>query len=347
MNDKPTQSFVGDITNNITDDLVTSFIHIPYEVLLYYIFPNLSVKTIDSLCPVNSLFNDLCNDEALWKIKISNEYPSLLTKKPDNISWRNYYRTQMTKTVPVYYHGDPIFQITFVEGEFKDTIEPIIKNFSAVQRTDDNLIKQIAFINKSRELIVGIQYPNMLIKNFNPTDKEITKIIIIDGEKLDLLNSNFSNQILNLSNLNFGEGQRGPAIGGRGSRGGKTGDNIGESIETNQFVSNDDVIFNELTSLLGKPPIYGIYFDDFFEIIDNDDWSHINDRKRHGDMSEPCGMFMPNDFGRMLSAFGKYVAGLDDDDDYYYFGLRRRPNYSNEKLCKMLELEIIAAGHVI
>jgi len=219
-------------SDKIGNDLVVSFSNIPYEILLGNIFPYLSIKTINDLCSVNNIFNDLCNDETLWKIKTSNEYPTLLNQKPITSTWRNYYRTLVSRIAPVYYHGDVISIIRFIPDEIGSVIESLAKIIYSLE----NPIIQIAFINSNIKLVIGVQYPDMIIKNFNPENKEITKIILINGKRLDL-----SEPLL-------------PRV----SRGRKHL-NIKPKRITVQEQNNDLEIYKELISPLGNPPIYGYY----------------------------------------------------------------------------------------
>lgn len=246
------------LTDHIVNDLVTSFIHIPYEILLYEIFPHLSIKTINALCPVNSLFNDLCNDEILWEIKINKEYPSLIYQKPSDFSWRDYYKSLITKTVPVYYHGDNIFMITFVTDDIQSVVDSVVKNINH----DQNSTMQIAFINSDKKLVIGAQFPNMIIKHFYPENMEISKIILIDNSPLDLSNTE------------------------RKSRGRKRNNTSSAKIKK-IFISNEDIISKELTSFFGNPPIYGTYVNDVFYIIDRTNKTDLRivSRKRTCDMS--------------------------------------------------------------
>lgn len=215
----------SDDNDDLTQDLISSFQYIPYEVLLGSIFPYLSLKTINRLCTVNSLFNDLCNDETLWKIKITNEYSTLVNNKPLELSWRDYYRSMVSKIVPIYYHGDRIGTIMVMLGELKETAIILAQNYQ----------KSIAFINSHIKIIAAMQYPDMLFRDFsllvpdNNPEKEIFKIVIMDDAPL------------NLSESIRGVGRKPP---------------VGILISSPR---NNRIIYSELTSPLGNPPIYGLY----------------------------------------------------------------------------------------
>lgn len=298
----------SDDEHYISDDIISSFTYIPYEILLTEIFPHLSVRTINTLCSVNSLFNELCNDETLWKIKITNEYPTLLTQKPDTISWKNYYREIVSKTVLVYYHGDIISNITFIADEIKSTINPLIELINATSST------QIAFINSDRKLLIGVQYPDMIIKYFSSENKDIVKILLIDGNQLDL-------------------SEPSPPSPPRISRGRKSSHIIPERkiIHNDQDYRNNNVILKELTSPLGTPAIYGFMSTDFkFRIIDN---TNSFTDSRIIPRGKICSTFQTSDLKSLLQK-------LDPNFDTSF-------NYQREQLCEAIEIALSTIGHII
>lgn len=311
-----------DDNEELTQDLISSFLYIPYEVLLGEIFPRLSIKTINKLCTVNTLFNDLCNDETLWKIKVTNEYSTLVNNKPFQLSWRDYYRSLISRTVPVYYHGDYITMANFLVNDLMGIVPSIAQIYTGGAQTI-----QIAFINSVRQIVVGIQYPDMIMRNFTPDDREIVKIIIIDDAPLDL-----SEPLIALA------GQLPKRRRGRNPT------NLTRRISKIHIPTSEDaansIVYNELISLFGNPPIYGLYRDNEYSSTTMKSFSII---ERHvQDLNHDARKIVR---GKLCSTISR--SDLINLLQRLNVMLDPTANYQKEELCGMVEQALTEIGHIV
>ena len=102
---------------------------LPDPILIEEILPQLPIEHLDKLYAINSRFNKICLNERLWQIKTNNEYPVYITKKPGNLSWRQYYKYLqiVIRQVPIEYR-DNTSNITIIDNidlTYKSTMESL------------------------------------------------------------------------------------------------------------------------------------------------------------------------------------------------------------------------------
>ena len=102
---------------------------LPDPILIEEILPQLPIEHLDKLYAINTRFNNICLNERLWQIKINNEYPIHITKKPCNLSWRQYYKYLLIfiRQIPITYM-DNASNTTVIENidlTRKSTIESL------------------------------------------------------------------------------------------------------------------------------------------------------------------------------------------------------------------------------
>lgn len=61
------------------------------NVLVGRVFPVLSLNVLDELSSAYSKFKQVCENENLWILKTQHEYPTYVCRKPNELSWKQYY----------------------------------------------------------------------------------------------------------------------------------------------------------------------------------------------------------------------------------------------------------------
>lgn len=208
------------------------FLSLPENVLATVVFPRLSLDEIDSLCNLSPKFENICTNEELWKIKMTNEYPEFIRSKFPDTTWRYYYYLLEKGKVPLYYHGDRIDYVPFVPYLFDDIINMILSYIN------DNDLTHIAFIDKHLDPVIVVAYPSLVVDVKTDDYDAIQKIVII-------FDDTFNNQVLPIKQI---RGRR--PIPPRQPR---------PDFKLRNRRTDKELIFDTLTSNLGHPPIYGLY----------------------------------------------------------------------------------------
>lgn len=223
------------------------------QILINIILPRFPYNTLQNLFFINIRFKNICRDEDLWRIKISNEFPTYCLNKPNIINWRNFYRFMLGRVIPVYYNGDRLGYIPFNQNQINIVMHLLINVYiCCIQNTNDI---NIIFIDRDRNLVINVEYPSQLICFGNITNnyETINKVLII------------SNKLLSPPQPTIHEYRK---------------------TKINKQVDNK-LILNELTSQHGNPPIYGKMqiipyirsTDEIFVIIDKRNSQSCSDEK--------------------------------------------------------------------
>jgi hypothetical protein len=321
---------------------ISYFLSLPDEVLITEIFPRFGIDVLNRLCQVNVRFNLICQDETLWQIKTINEFPSL--SKPSNISWKDYYRLLVGKRIPLYYQGDRISYIPFDLSLLNGVISLIVPYINQNQLTG---IVNIVFIDDQRNLIIVVKYPEMLIK-INPGI--VQKVLIF-------VNDDFSKE---MGRLTRGRGRKPAPKEPKPER-------------------DKAIIYYELTSSLGHPPIYGYSYSpennieslrpygkeyniitspngEMFRIIDNQSLEDIRIRRRGYDclnynishlidflwdlnVNPPEANLLAINY--IIQKFGLVGERAE------YIAKWTLSNYSREQLCEIIKGALEQIGHII
>lgn len=186
-------------------------------------------EVLTVLCRTDEYVTKICRGEKLWMIKMNYEFPEYIALKPMDISWREYYIFVSSKLLPLYYHGDRLGWIPFQIDMINLTLTFIT---SYINQIESNDIVSIAFIDTVHYPIIIVKYPLLSIETENERYDDITKIVLI-------------------TDIRFGE-KRYPSK----TRGRIYTPNFEKDPIRNE--QNDEaIIFDEMTSTLGHPPIYG------------------------------------------------------------------------------------------
>lgn len=249
------------------DEQISYLLSLPYEVLTYEILPKLSGSMVLKLCNINSRFNDACNDDPFWKIKIELEYHDiydiLKAHKNISVSWKEYYKyLLLSNKLRVYYNGDILMYIYInfnsiinFKEDFIPEEEPQFIPFIVAQLKlyldQFTMPINISLINtETMEPIINIKYNNNNIQNINIKSDNynaINKIILFVNDKFDVP----------------------PVIEQTSKRGRKP--RSPRLVKSKNILKPDDksFIYDQLISELSQIPIYGYFSDnnDFY-IID-------------------------------------------------------------------------------
>lgn len=202
------------------------FLSLPNDVLLEKIFSLLSLTEITRLCSVHPRLATVCAGDDFWRNRALDEFPSEVHVNPEQLSWRNYYRFLAEKRIPLYYHGDRISRIPF-NFQLLDLTLSMITPYIKLEGTVN-----IVFIGSRRIPILIVKYPEMKIIAKSGNYDNITKVLFF-------VNDEFEKEV--------------PQKETRGRRPIK-------GKEGTKHDPNISIIYNELTSNLGHPPLYGLSY---------------------------------------------------------------------------------------
>lgn len=154
-------------------DEISYFLSLPDQVLLDVVFPRLSYKEIGILCRVHSKFNDICNNDQMWFLKVQIDYPNYWRYKPEYIFWRNYYEYLLnSKSIPVYLDGNIIGHVKYDSGRPLLTVEFLNK----FEKEGHSAI----YVDKNIEPLWRKPYDEYIVYRLTPEDTDVSKIMIIN-----------------------------------------------------------------------------------------------------------------------------------------------------------------------
>jgi hypothetical protein len=209
-----------DISDN---SMIFHFTSLPYDILVNIVLPRLPIKILGHICSLNVSINNLCKDENLWYNKTSIDYPYFLTFKSTNSSWKEHFMLIGEKMLPLYYNGDRITFIPFNINMMNGVMNTLAGYINQTTISASNIV----CVNEQLETMIDMEYFGNDIKFEILGNDNITKIVIIPGHKF-IVSIPKRGRKLN------------PQIKRRGER--------------------KLSIYQELTSLYGSPPIYGVYY---------------------------------------------------------------------------------------
>jgi len=276
--------------------LTSYFLSLPDEVLANEVFPRLPIDLLNKLCLIHSKFNNICNDDGMWKLKTFNDYPDYYGSKPETLTWRNYYRALTGEyLLPIYYNGDIISYVKFNSNYMNLLLERLISYLNN-------------FVSKSHQINIA------LIDNGtrSPLSKRIYNPIVVikyPSLTIDVNSTNYDDikKILIFINDNF------PVTPEKSRK--------WERV-------NSEIIYEELTSQFGNPPIYGSVDDDYFRIIDK---RNVKDL-RVIIYGKVCSTYPRTELLNILNVFG--ISNLD-------------PNIPRSDLCQLIYNSLKQIGHII
>ena len=136
---------------------INYFNTIPDNILITSILPKLPLNDLLELCESNQHFNDLCQNELLWKHRMMIKFPELLKSKPNSIIWKDFYLYYETvdNVLPIYYHGD-LIEIVPISRHYLNNIIPYILSYIPSDLQDD---KVIVFIGYDLKILFMSSFP--------------------------------------------------------------------------------------------------------------------------------------------------------------------------------------------
>jgi hypothetical protein len=224
------------MAQDLSDMLISYFLNTPDEVLITEIFPRFPLNILNKLCSLNIRFSNICSDDTLWQLKTSNEFPELMTQKPTDSSWNDYYRFIVnSRLIPIIYDGDRINYAQFNSDYLNITISLLLPYIILLKGTIN-----IVFINKQSVPIIVVQYPAASIDIKSQDFNSIEKVVIFIDENYN--KSTIITPIL-------------PSLPSRGRK--SVSIKSTKLINTKEENVDADILYKNLTSINGHPPIYG------------------------------------------------------------------------------------------
>lgn len=330
---------------------MSSILDLSDEVLIYEVLPRLPNNELVALCQVNRRINDLCWTDTLWQIKTLSSFPTYARTKPPDVTWRSYYRLLYTgRLLPIYYQGDRVGYVPFHHDIINTVISMLLPFIINLQGSVN-----IVFIDKCRRPIIAVKYPDRTIDIKSPNYSDIMKVLIF-------VNDQFNNPIVTEARISRGRKTNTPRI--------KT-----LSLES----KDEDIIYEELASPLGHPPIYGMTYyyspresyatkttlvkefpceEHRLKIIDN---RNVNPRIRSG--GRICFVYQRNELIDMLYALGvpppidmtlspeqkineMRLRGYNDTDERLIY-IYEWSRLTREEICEALYRALEQIGHII
>ncbi len=291
-----------------TQDDIAYFLTLPDQVLINVVLPKFSANVLENLCYSNVKFNTICHNDQLWQIKSMNELPSFVNLKPIDMTWKDYYLSFLR---PVYYHGDVISYVLYTPDNISQTIEsivPYIEQYGLIGNVN------IVFIDANHNPYIVVKYPSYTLDVRNTNYINVNRIVLIVDDR-------FAQEIAVDQTPRRERIRLGPRL-----------TNINEQPVSKEGVDYIDqqIIYDELISNLGTPPIYGTILENSkFRIIDNTPGYAIR-MVRKGRL---CDFFETNDLRDFLIALG--------------FDQEQLNNYSRSDLCNLIYQRLLEIGHII
>lgn len=240
---------------------------IPDEVLLYEIFPRLPRYIMFKLSHLHSRFNNICNNDIVWQMKVTHEYHDISRFKHTDITWKDYYKSLLTAPkIPVYYNGDIISYFDlFLDTKYikADCVVPLLKSsINAMKLPLGTMISpdmiNIVFTDNGSTSCCTYQF----CLEFNPIIVVKYPIMTVDVKSMDFSDIR---KILLFASDNFNEER---------SHMSDFDDRTSSVIEFTRVTSffrfadckymmfnigprDCDILFGQLTSSLNNLPIYG------------------------------------------------------------------------------------------
>ena len=234
---------VSDPRVALADSMIEYFASFPDNILETVVFPKLPIAVLGNLCSSDQRFSNVCQSDTLWYHKLSNDYPEFVDGKSAEITWRDYYILVSSPQIPLYYHGDRIGYIPFNADKLSEILRLILTSIEPML----SITGKIAFINEQLEPVIIINYlpfEGFTIKvvadvGINITATAVVKAVII-------------------TNVDFDKEELPTLSGRRGRKPDPTKKRI-IKLRPGQLTSKE-IILNELTSIHGNPPIYGVSY---------------------------------------------------------------------------------------
>jgi hypothetical protein len=170
---------------------------LPDDILLHEVLPNLPLERLNTLCRTSQKFQNLCNNEELWRIKVLKEYPKY--PKPSHLSYSDFYKFLVeSKEIPVYVGGNnygnirisdkypeyPLYQASILLPKI---LKPHVSAFTIVY-TDDTFWP----IGISNYPSNEIKFPSLLCIDINDI---AYSYIIVSPNKIETVNKLDLNKI--------------------------------------------------------------------------------------------------------------------------------------------------------
>lgn len=173
------------------------------------VFPELPIDVIGQLCSIHTKFNNVCQNENLWIIKTTHDYPIFVNQKPNTSTWRDFYIYLFNnfKNVQVIYNSQVIGNIWISRldnwDEFKNKIRPLIQSPKIFTFLDinNNIISSDLDFSQVWSMISSILITDIDITRVQPmraagryyTIGELRQILTslglpVTGNKLTLVN---------------------------------------------------------------------------------------------------------------------------------------------------------------
>jgi len=113
--------------------------NIPDNILVETILPRMPINNLLRLCQTNKHIYALCSSPELWQEKIIYDYKSYYNKKPENMTWQDYYiYLSIERQIPIFYHGDIIDYLKFTIPTFMEVFLSQLKQI--LMKTNNKLV---------------------------------------------------------------------------------------------------------------------------------------------------------------------------------------------------------------
>lgn len=152
---------------------------LPLEVIISQILPELSLYDVIQLCQSSTVFNDLCENQYIWKILLQRDFPEIIEDLgPD---WKRTYIDLVTKRIPIVLNGD-VIRTTIIE--FSGGQLGVQCVFPDVENIINDKVYMLIFLNKIYPIfIIDTQQDSYKFHMYNINN--INKVLIIPSITLD------------------------------------------------------------------------------------------------------------------------------------------------------------------
>lgn len=150
---------------------------LPEDIFLGGILPQLELTDIDNLVQANTTFAKIGQTQTLWQTMMIDGFPQHVAVKPQDVSWRMYYRLVATgQMIPLIYNGDRVGYIPYLTNSLSTSLSIItwyIKKYLSG-------MVEIAFLDRSLEPVIEAIWSDGRITIGRCRDLSINRILIYD-----------------------------------------------------------------------------------------------------------------------------------------------------------------------
>lgn len=146
------------------------------QELVDILLPQLSFADLQQLCRTDRRFHLLCQNDDLWRTKVSQDYPEWIDQKIEGWTWRKYYNfLRLSWRVPIFIDVHSTEIVWLNPYNYTKIVEKIYAEF-----TPEDVNKfMVTFVDTGFHPIYIFKYPNLQPTIIDNNLHQTSKIVVI------------------------------------------------------------------------------------------------------------------------------------------------------------------------